>query len=294
MARPALSASRGLDIIDFLACFPGRGFTLSEIVKGTGINLASCHAVLNALAGRGYVARETDGKAWRLGPLLFAMGQAALESQPLLAATHAAALRLREETGHATLASTVVADEIVGVLACNLPDGRTAGLNVGERMPLVPPLGSSFLAWAGEDEIEAWLARAAPESDEETRGFWRSGLARIRERSFQVELRAPGGARMAARMEAMAAGRGAVRYKGELVKLVQSLGRYPMQPEALTPDTRYEPILIAAPVFDADGACRYNLCLGGFDQPLNGAQVQALGETLVAVCLQVMQADRAR
>lgn len=292
MVRPALSASRGIDIIDFLACFPGRGFTLSEIVKGTGINLASCHAVLNALAERGYVARDPGAKTWRLGPVLHAMGQVALASQPLLAATRAAASALRDETGLATLASTVIGEEIVGVVACDTPDGRSAGLHVGERMPLVPPVGASFLAWADEEAVTAWLERAAPDSDEAMRAYWRDGLARIRERSFQVELRAPGGSQMAARMEEMAAGRGAVRYKGELLKLVQSLGRHPMQPDTIAPEGRYDLILIAAPVFDAEGRCAYNLCMGGFDRSLSGAEVQALGERLVAVCLQVMQADR--
>lgn len=294
MVRPALSASRGIDIIDFLARFPGRGFTLSEIVKGTGINLASCHAVLAALSERGYVARDPGAKTWRLGPVLFAMGQVALASQPLLAATRAAAERLRAETGLPTLASTVIGEEIVGIVACNMPDGRSAGLNVGERMPLVPPVGASFLAWAGEEEVAAWLARAAPGSDEAMLAYWRDGLARIRARSFQVELHAPGGPQMADRMEEMAAGRGAVGYKGELLKLVQSLGRHPEQPGELVADARYDVILIAAPVFDHEGRCAYNLCLGGFDRPLSGGDVQGLGNKLVAVCLQVMQADRAR
>lgn len=292
MVRPALSATRGLDIIDFLACFPGRGFTLSDIVKGTGINLASCHAVLGALAARGYVVRDPGAKTWRLGPVLLAIGQVALSSQPLLAEARAAALRLRDETGLATVASTVIGDEIVGVLACDLPDGRTAGLNVGERMPLMPPVGASFMAWAGEDAVAAWLERAAPESDAATRSYWREGLARIRERGFQVELNAPGGAHMAARMEEMAAGRGAVRYKGELRKLVQSLGRHPMQPERIVPSESYELVLVAAPIFDVEGSCIYNLCLGGFDRALTGVEVQALGERLVAACLQAMQAAR--
>lgn len=294
MVRPALSASRGIDIIDFLARFPGRGFTLSEIVKGTGINLSSCHAVLNALAERGYVARDPGAKAWRLGPVLFAMGQVALASQPLLAATRAAAEQLRAETGLPTLASTVIGEEIVGIVASDMPDGRSAGLNVGERMPLVPPVGASFLAWASDEEITAWLMRAAPGSGEAMLAYWRDGLARIRARSFQVELRAPGGPQMAERMTEMAAGRGAVRYKGELLKLVQGLGRHPEQPEVLAANESYDVILIAAPVFDLEGRCAYSLCLGGFDRPLPGDEVQALGGKLVAACLQVMQADRAR
>src|SRR5450756_2568335 len=38
VSRPGLAASRSIDIIEFLALFPERGFTLSEIVRSTGIN----------------------------------------------------------------------------------------------------------------------------------------------------------------------------------------------------------------------------------------------------------------
>lgn len=294
MGRPALSASRGIDVIDFLARFPGRGFTLSEIVKGTQINLASCHAILNVLAERGYVSRCERQKLYRLGPALYAMGQVALSSQPLLDKAREAAEVLCRELDTPTLVSAVIAEEIVGVVACDTPDGRSAGLNVGERMPLVPPVGASFLAWGDEEEIEAWLDRAPPGQDDATISFWRDGLARIRERSYQVELRAPESSELAARMAEMAEGSRATRYKGDLLKLVQSFGRHPRQPEALEPAREYELILIAAPIFDQEGHCAYNLCLGGFAGPMKGGQVQEWGDRLVATSLQIMQADRSR
>lgn len=292
MARPALSASRGIDIMEFLARFPGRSFTLSEIVKGTQINLASCHSVLNVLAERGHVTRCPRQKTYRLGPALYAMGQAALASQPLLDRAREAAQALCAELALPTLVSAVVADEILGVVACNTNDGRSAGLNVGERMPLVPPVGASFLAWASEDDIAAWLGRAPPGQDSETISYWRDGLARIRERSFQVELRAPDSSALAARMAEMAQGSRATRYKGELLKLVQTFGRHPIQPESIRADGEYDLILIAAPIFDEDGRCIYNLCLGGFTGPISGAEVKSLGDRLVAASLQIMQADR--
>ena len=294
MVRPALSASRGIDIVDFLARFPGREFTLSEIVKGTEINLASCHAVLNALSERGYVSRDPSRKAYRLGPALIAMGQAALASQPLIGRASEAAQALSRELDIPTLISTVIGEEIVGIVACNAPDGRNAGLNVGERMPLVPPVGASFLAWSDEKAIAAWLARASADHDPALIEFWRSGLTQIRQRSFQVELSAPDSSAHAARMEEMAAGSQATQYKRELVKFVHSWGRHPMQPESIEPATAYDLILIAAPIFDRDGRCAYNLCLGGFNGAIGGDKVMALGNRLVATCLQVMEADRAR
>ena len=83
MSRPALSASRSIAIIDFLAAFPGRGFTLSEIARAANINYGSCHAVLNALTLSGYLKRGPNQKSYVLGPALIAIGQSALKSQPL-------------------------------------------------------------------------------------------------------------------------------------------------------------------------------------------------------------------
>lgn len=293
MARPALAASRGLDIIDFLARFPGRAFSLSEISKATRVNLASCHAILTVLAERGYASRCPRQKTYRLGPVLHAMGQVALASQPLLRQARTAAAALRDELDIPTLISTAIGEEIVGIVACDTDDGRSAGLEVGERMPLVPPVGASFVAWGSEEAIAAWFARAAPDADAETVRYWRDGLGRIRDRGFQVELKAPGGSEMAARMAEMASGSEATRYEGALLEMVRSLGRHPQQPETIEPGTAYDLILIAAPIFDRDGACAYNLCLGGFTGSLDGAEVQALGAKLVAASLRIMQADRA-
>src|SRR4029077_18145721 len=84
-SRPALSAARSSEIIDFLASFPERGFTLSEIVRATKINVASCHAVLATLTDCGYLTRCPNERTYTLGRALVAIGQAALKSQPLIA-----------------------------------------------------------------------------------------------------------------------------------------------------------------------------------------------------------------
>jgi DNA-binding IclR family transcriptional regulator len=293
LVRPALAAARGIEIIDFLARFPAREFKLSEIVKGTGINIASCHAILGALRGHGYVSRCSRRKTYRLGPVLVAMGTAALASQPLVARAHELGVILRQELGLPVLLSAVIGDEIIGILALDTSDGRSAGLAVGERMPLVPPLGASFVAWGADEEIEAWLARASAEHDAETVAYWRSGLAHIRERGYQVELRSRGSSALAERMAQMAHGSRATGYKSELLKLVQTFGRQPMYVESLDPEGEYDLILLAVPIFDQEGDCAYSLCLGGFIAPMKGFEVQTLGHRLIQTSLQVMNADRA-
>lgn len=287
MARPALSATRGLDIVDFLAAFPTRDFTLSEIVRASGINPASCHAVLNALVDRGYVARVPGQKTFRLGPVLIAAGDAALRAQPLVALAREEAALLADEFDIPVMMSAAVGDDIVGVLAQPDPQGRMPSLRTGERRPLVPPLGAPFVAWADEAAIEEWLARAG-----EAQQVQRRNLALIRERGFQVALRSPGNARLAPEIGDMARGREAPRYRDHMVGLVSGLGAIQM-PEDIRTEASYDVILIAVPLFDRSGACAFNLCLTDFVQPLSGGEILIRAERLVAACLKIMQADRA-
>lgn len=289
MARPALSTSRSLEIMDFLARFPERTFTLSEIVEGVGINLASCHAILNALGAQGYVTRAGRRKSYRLGPALVAMGHSAMRAQPLIARADAVAQMLSSELDLPMLLSTRIGEEILGVLAIDTPDGRSAGLEVGERMPLVPPIGASFVAWGDEAEAEAWLNRGEGAPDDDRRALWQAGLIRLRERGYQIELRQKNDSELAERMTAMASGERATRYKAELLKFVHALGSGPIQPDEISPGESYDLLLLAAPIFDRDGQCVYNLCIGGFRGPLDGAEVRALGDRLLKASLTVMR-----
>jgi DNA-binding IclR family transcriptional regulator len=293
VARPALSASRSVDVIDFLAAFPGRGFTLSEIARAAKINVASCHAVLTALTERGYLARSDHQRTYTLGPALVAIGDAALRSQTLVARAKEAAEELSAELGVAVLLSAVIGDEMVGIVSIADASGRGAGLKVGERRPMAPPLGAPFLAWSSEAAIEAWIARSgAPHRDTLARE-WRHTLALTRKRGFQVTLRSPEGPDISAVMAEMASGRGAPDYKEGVARLINSLDLHLAQPETIEPDQVYDVVLIASPIFDQSGEAAFNLCFGGFSEKLTGAVVSSYADRLVRTCLQVMREHRA-
>lgn len=292
MARPALSASRGVDVIDFLAAFPGRSFTLSEIARAAKINVASCHAVLSALVERGYLTRRPDQRTYALGPALVAVGQAALTSQPLVARAKAAAEALFGELGVPVLVSAVIGDEILGVVSLADAAGRSAGLRVGERMPLVAPVGAPFLAWSSEAAIETWLDRGASPRNERLADQWRDTLALTRKRGFQVTLRSPGAPNIAEMMAGMAAGRRLAGYKDEVIGAINSLEGL-TQPDPLVADELYDIVLIAAPIFDQGGAAAFNLCLGGFGEKVAGRTITEYAQRLMQTCLQVMREDRA-
>jgi len=290
--RPALSASRSVEILNFLANFPGRSFSLSEIVRAVSINVASCHAILKALADVGYLTKSAKG-AYSLGPVLIAVGEASLKSQPLVARAKEAAQDLYRDLRIPVLMSALVGDEIVAIVAIHDEEGRGPGIEVGERRPLMPPVGAPFIAWGSEPAIAAWLAKASHDQNKALIEKWRSGLALIRQRGFQVTARSPESSEVAALISQMASGHKVIGYKDQLMHLVGSLGDRLSQLETIEPDELYDIQLIAAPIFNKDGECAFNLCLGGFAGKLSGASIQSCADRLVRACLQIIRADRA-
>ena len=294
MSRPGLAASRCIDIIEFLALFPERGFTLSEIVRATDINIASCYAVLNRLTERGYLVRSPDEKTYTLGPSLVAVGQAGIKSQPIVARAKRAAEDLLRELDVPVLLSTVVGDEILAVIALENSAGRSPGMWVGERLPLLPPVGSPFLAWASERDVDDWMARRASPPDPQLLEEWRRDLELTRNRGFQVNMRGPGGPTIASLISEMASGRSSAHYKDELTRLISTFDHEKAQPETIVDDELYEVSLITAPIFDQNGRSAYNLGLGGFPHKLSGAMISNYADRLMRTCVEIMRADRSQ
>ncbi len=292
MARPALSAARTTDILDLFAAFPGRAFTMSEIIKATGINVASCHAVLSVLTQRGYLSRREGDKNYTLGPALLCVGQAAFQALPLAVRAREAAARLFEELQTPVLLSTIAGDEILSLAAFATSDGRSTGLRVGQRAPLIPPNGAHFLAWASEPDISAWLARSANQ-DEANIDSLRATLALVRQRGFQVTLRTSTKTELAMLMAQMATGQPPLDYKTQVTHALSDASWPLSQPETIEPGESYDIVLIAAPIFDRDGHAYLSLGLGGFAAPVDGQTILDLSARLLETCLRVMREERA-
>lgn len=59
---------------------------------------------------------------------------------------------------------------------------------IGERIPLIPPLGEAYVAENGAEVIERWLSRAASQ-DEATLARYRARIAVVRERGWSMSRR---------------------------------------------------------------------------------------------------------
>src|SRR2546423_14512909 len=107
MARAAPAADRAASIMSLLTANRSRGFTISEIVRHLGMNIASAHATLAVLCDFGFLLRDPVHRTYVLGPALAATGFAALEQHPAIEAAIEAAESLSTELGAEVSVSAV-------------------------------------------------------------------------------------------------------------------------------------------------------------------------------------------
>lgn len=92
--------------------------------------------------------------------------------------------RLAGELGVDCVASVVVGEEIVLLARASGAASRSAGAEVGQRIPFRPPLGTAFVAWADAGQQAAWLRQHGGTGPERDR--LRQTLADIRGAGFSV------------------------------------------------------------------------------------------------------------
>jgi DNA-binding IclR family transcriptional regulator len=291
LARPALSASRTTAVLDLLTAFPTRAFKMSEIVEATKINVASCHAVLNALTRSGYLTR-TPKRTYVLGPALVAVGQASLTAHPLIDRAQRAAEELFEEQRIPVFLTTIVGDDILVLSSITDRSSVPVGIRAGQRQPAMAPLGAHLVAWSSEAVIEAWIAKAGA-GDEALAEEWRRSLALIRQRGYQVTLHESEDDSYAEMMAQMAAGGEPHKYKDQTISFLSSHRLRFAQPEAIASEAVYDVNAIAAPIFGHEDGTHLSLSLASFPEKLTGAQVTAYADQLMRACLKVMREHRA-
>ena len=188
MARPALAADRAIRVIDLLAAHPTERFTLSEIGRRTGINPASAHALLTVLMDGGFVQRHPRHKTYALGPAAVAAGIAALEQLPGI---RQAQREIEDLSRELDLEVVLTSPTEEGILVVGRADHASAygtALQVGQRLPFAPPLGTVFLAWSDRDRVDRWLARARPPLGPEESAVQLRMLEVVRSRGYAIGL----------------------------------------------------------------------------------------------------------
>ena len=283
MSRPALSALRAIEIIDFMSQTPSRAFTLTELVNHTGTNVSSLHSILAVLLSRGYLVRHPVHKAYRLSPALAAIGEAVASSEPILAHAKRAIAQLAARTEFEVILMARTGDDIICLARAGTAPHLRASVRVGQRVPLRPPLGGMYLAWSPEAEIDAWL-KEGDVADLERR---RRALQLIRERGFLARIHSNAQSELKRVLAAPNASR--AKAERETARALKNLEQAMYQPVTIEPEEFYDIDFIGAPIFDHAHEARFTITLQGFVAPLNGQEILRLGRDLIEACGDVMR-----
>jgi DNA-binding IclR family transcriptional regulator len=273
LARPALSASRAIKLLNHLAANPGEAFTLSELARDTEINVASLHAVLDVLAREGYVVREPRRKAYRLGASPIALGQAALDEHPAIQLARQATSELADRLGLEVLCGLIIGPEVLIVGEAGRSDRLYMHPRVGQRMPFMPPLGILGVAYLPAAEQDAWLDRMGPGATAADRDAYLRAAASAGRRGHQVDLETPSRQQIGRLMPELAQDPQATALRSKLAQLVVQLGHEDHTLTDPEPGRSYAVNNVTVPVFGPRSELIAALTLLGFDEPLTTEQI---------------------
>jgi len=278
MPRRALSATRAADVLNFLAAHPNQAFSYSQLAQRLSVNLASTHNLLLALVECGYLTRSASDRTFSLGPALVALGDAALRENAAVEEARVHARRIGRELGRETLVLVRAGSDVLCIARAGPAQAVGRTMRVGQRVPLMAPLSSVFVAWAEQSEIERWLLRGGT-SRREQRGQLEI-LARVRERGFSVALEVAGRRQIGELLGELAEDPHSEALRGELRDVIRELGRARYQ---LGEDDAksHEISTLTAPIFDRRGRVELALTLQVFERDLSSREIDALGARLV-------------
>lgn len=174
-------------IINLLAGRTG-GVTLTEAADELGESSSTMVHVLAALTSAGYLVREQSDRRYHLGPALVEPGRVAADRYPGLAIARRHMDRLSKEFESPCYA--FVRDRRWARLVHYTwdPHRPVPPMRIGELIPLVPPLGAVFVAWAPAAQVDEWLD-ADPSLSDDAVAELRTSLVRMRRLGFSVEAR---------------------------------------------------------------------------------------------------------
>ena len=269
MARPAPAIGRTIALLNFLAAHPDEAFGLSELARRLDINKATAHAMLLTLTDAGYLLRHPSTKSFTLGPALISVGNAAGGRQlEVVDYARDEMRRLGDDLGVQCVASAAIGEEIVLLARSGDPQPLGLSVQVGQRLPLVPPLGTVFLAWSGPEEIDRWLRHLGPGAGDEQLARYRRAVTAVRRRGYSIGLDT-------ARMHA-----GPRPLRDAAVQVVEEVPHDEYILLELERSASYRLSHIAAPVFGPDGRVVLALTLMGFRHELTAEQVPEHAERL--------------
>ncbi|BDB59722.1 flavin reductase [Rhodococcus sp. RDE2] len=181
-----------------------------------------------------------------------------------------------------------VGDEAVFVMTEN-HSGDPDAVEIGQRIPLIPPLGTVFHSQASDDEVQQWLGRAGRNDD--TAAFV-SNLEKVRDRGYSMSLMPE---TELARVSVMNDYSGCDVLPEHDRRMKQMIsGTASLYEPDIDPDGTYDLHSVVVPVPDPEGRTRIALRLSRLPRAASGDQVLRWIDDLRSVAAGTAEALAAR
>jgi DNA-binding IclR family transcriptional regulator len=191
-ATSTQTVKRAISLLRLIASSNSRDLRLIDLAEGTGLNKSTAHRLLQCLLEERMLTRNRNSRGYRLGPLLYEFGLAALPGKSLKEIAHPHLCSVAEMTGDMTFLvarsgyETVCLDAIAGHFHV-----QTMTSGVGDRHPLgIGAGGQAILAALADSEIEL-VFEATRHQLQNYRQFSKplllSDVARCRKRGYSLD-----------------------------------------------------------------------------------------------------------
>ncbi len=153
--------ARGLRVIEAFGR-ARRWLTLSDVARLVGLPRASARRTLFTLVKLGYA--ETDDRLFRLTPRILTLAGAFLSSNPVSDIVQPALETLSDAVNEACSAAVLDGNEVTMIAHASPNRMLPVSAQIGFRLPaLSSSLGRVLLAALDDEQLDRFLARAAPE-----------------------------------------------------------------------------------------------------------------------------------
>ncbi|PBC35367.1 hypothetical protein CJ179_48075 [Rhodococcus sp. ACS1] len=190
-----------------------------------------------------------------------------------------------QELGVECFANAVVGEELVIVGSTGEPTHPIGLSRIGQRMPLVAPLGAGAIAWSEPAQQELWIQQARLTAADRTAAT--AALHRVRQRGWSVALATDG----LLALEAAVGRQGPDILDGrcadeDAMKAARNIDISSHDPETIDDSTVYRVRNVSAPVLGSDGRLLLLLSLYGLPREVTGAELRQYLDRLCATAAQ--------
>jgi len=282
LSDPSNPTTRVMDVLKFLAAHPTERFTLAEIARHVGLSNGSAHRLLTTMAAGQFLSRHEKHRTYSLGLSLVAIGQAAIAGHQGIEIARRELARLAAELDMQCSANCLADEEIVVLVKEGRPQSHLGLTRVGERRPLMPPVGLCHVAWGEQKLIDDYIGKARPFMAASVLDHLRDALPLIRARGYAVCANGPGAA---ASRQVLVTASDQVRDDAYWTRVHELIGQLSADEIQLFDLARAEGAgvsYIAAPVFSPEATVAFQLVVTGLPTDLDPRKIEACAQRLCA------------